>query len=105
MSRRSGSRSMKQTSLSRRLSVRHRSFTNPSENTPLPAPMMLILTDFGMPFLVDLLVMSCGLIPPPLRGYLANSSFLVLGRSPRSGRSAAVGKVTPARLRHDHHQE
>src|SRR5437660_768955 len=37
---------MNDTSLSRKLSVKHRSLTSPSENTPLPAPIMLILTDF-----------------------------------------------------------
>src|SRR5258707_14239695 len=45
---------MNDTSLSRKLSVKHRSLTSPSENTPLPAPIMLILTDFPIdvtPFL------------------------------------------------------
>src|SRR5436190_24121376 len=39
---------MNDTSLSCMFSVKHKSLTSPSENCALPAPMMLILTDFAM---------------------------------------------------------
>ena len=44
ISRRSESMSMKETRLPDRPSVRHRSFTRPSENVALPAPIREIFT-------------------------------------------------------------